>query len=407
MEKLTINSTLAALCNTRTGEDTRALLISEGSVLTLEYAGREHNRARVRANRAAEEFGSLFDSDNRFYSGAAKWSDDVLYFCAQKANSISGRPTDRGDRRTFTGIGLAGDPVFMNMLSGIIGEVLKTVTPSLVSDLVGEMCTVVTVPRGKTYEAEVTSNAVIRWYDSSRTALRSVPQDSVYNRSITLNPHPIATRFTVDYYQMTGGSGNLVQAIAAVASGYAAKLMQSFTEAFTAAASDSAYVPAALTASGYNADNWANLCQSVAKANHVRRDELIAYGDFNAVRKVLPGGTYGSSIMVNLGSEYFRNGYLTSHDGVRLYEISPTSAPGTENSTYESIFPTDMIVIAARASSRTAPMIMAFEEDSDSQVILTPDKDFIANGRIEGLSTASFDIAPAFASRVGIMKDIV
>ena len=407
MEKLSINSRLASLSVTPASSDRRSELIFEGSVLTLEYAGRAHNQGRVRAGRAQEQYSSLFQNETAFYSKTAEWSDEVLYFCARKANELSGRPTDRADRRTFTGIGLSGDPVFMNLLSGILGEVLRTVTPPMVSDLVGEMCTVVTVPRGKTYEMAIESNAVIRWYDSAHTALRSVPQDSLYHKSITLNPQPVSTRFVLDYYQMTGGNGNLVQTIAAVAAGYAAQLMQKFTAAFTQAAGDAAYVPAALSASGYNPDNWAQLCQNVARANHVRRDELIAYGDFNALRKVLPGGTFGSSVMTSLGDEYFRNGYLTTHDGVRLFEISPTSTPETANTTLQPAFPTDLVIIAAKASSRTAPMVMAFEEDSDAQISLTPAQDVLATGRIEGLAVASFDIAPAFASRIGVMKDIV
>ena len=54
-----------------------------------------------------------------------------------------------------------------------------------------------------------------------------------------------------------------------------AMIMRIFTDAFTKAAADTTYVPAALTATGYTDQNWAKIVQNVAKANRVRRTDII------------------------------------------------------------------------------------------------------------------------------------
>lgn len=408
MENLRINSMLANLNASKVSRDERAQIVHEGAALVLEKVGRARNSALAKAGRPTEDFGSAFKSNGDFETYCKKWSDDALCFAARKANDFADKETNRNDRRTFTRAGLATDPMYLRTLAGIINDIQYSVTPYLISGIVDDMCSVVTVPKGQTREIEVTSNAVFQWEDTDWTSLRSVPQDQLYNGTITLNPRPFAVRGVINYYQMVGNDGNLVDTIAAMAGGYAAKVMEKFTTAFLAAAGNTKYVPAALSATGYTDSNWATLCQNVAKANRVRRDQLIAYGDFLALRKVLPdNAALASAIMMQMGEEYFRNGYLMSHDGVMLYEITPTSTPTTINTTLTSVFPTDMIIIAARANARYAPMVMAWEDNADTMVDLTPGPETLATGRIELLEVASVDIAPAFTSRVGIMSSIV
>lgn len=408
MDKLKLNSALSMCANTKVSSDQRENLIHEGRVLLLEHMGRAKNRALINAGRQAEDFGSLFKSNGEFSSAAQKWSDDMLYFCAKIVRDQDGRVTDRNDRSTFTGIGLAKDKNFLHILSVAMNEIMYPVTPYLISEIVGEMASVVTVDPGKTYTAAISSNAVIQWEDATWTSLRSVPQDRLYAATITLNPKPFAARASINWYQMVGNGMNLVDTMAAMAGGYAAKVMAKFTTAFTAAAAQAKYVPAALKATGYTDNNWATLCQKVAMANRVRRDQLIAYGDFLALRKVLPdNASLASAIMMQLGNEYFKNGYLMSHDGVMLYEIHPVADPKTINTTLTSVWPTDEIIIAARASDRYAPMIMAWENSLEmGSIELTAGDDIMATGRIEVLQYASADICPAFASRIAIIDSI-
>ena len=320
---------------------------------------------------------------------------------------MQGREVDRNDRATFTNVELASDPIFLRTLAGIVSEIQYAITPPIVNELVGEMASVMSIPKGKTGQVEITSNAVFQWYDSTWTSLRSVPQDQLYNGSITLNPKPVATRFRINFYQMVSNSGSLVDTLAAVSGGYGAMLMQKFSDAFVAAAANTKYVPSAMKASGYSDSNWATIVRNVAAANRVRRDQLIAYGDFLALRKVLPdNATLAPAIMTMMGDEYFKNGYLMSHDGVMLYELTPTSTPATINTTMTSPFPTNMIIVAARANLRYAPMVMGFEEGGEGRIDLTPGDDVIATGYIQGLAYASLDIAPAFVSRVGIISNV-
>lgn len=407
MERISLNSALARFNGAKLTNDRRTDMISRGRVLVLEAAGRAHNAAMVKGGRPVVEFGSAIGNETAFAAAKNEWADDVLYFCAERALSVQGREVDRNDRSTFTNIELASDPIFLRTLAGIVSEIQYAITPPIVNELVGEMASVMSIPKGKTGQVEITSNAVFQWYDSSWTSLRSVPQDQLYNGSITLNPKPKATRFRVNFYQMVSNSGSLVDTLAAVSGGYGAMLMQTFTDAFTTAAANTKYVPSALKASGYTDSNWATIVRNVAAANRVRRDQLIAYGDFLSLRKVLPdNATLAPAIMTLMGDEYFKNGYLMSHDGVMLYELTPTSTPATINTTMTSVFPTDTIIIAARANLRYAPMIMGFEEGGEGRIDLTPDENVIANGIIQGLAYTSLDIAPAFVSRVGVISSI-
>lgn len=409
MDKLKLNSALAACANTMVSADERENLIMTGRMLVLECMGRAKNRALTGAGKNTEDFGSLFKTNGEYATASQKFSDDLLYFCAKRVHDEDGKPTDRNDRRTFTSINLAKNPRFLHMLSVMMNEIMYPVTPYLISEIVGEMASVVTVDPGKTYTAAITSNAVIQWEDATWTSLRSVPQDRLYAKTITLNPQPFAARASINWYQMVGNGMNLVDTMAALAGGYAAKVMRKFTDAFNLAAADTRYVPAALTATGYTDDNWATLCQKVAMANRVRRDQLIAYGDFLALRKVLPNNAaLASAIMMQLGNEYFKNGYIMSHDGVLLYEIHPVAEPNTINTTLTPVWPTDEIIIAARATDRYAPMIMAWENDLEmGSIDLTAGDDIMATGRIEVEQYASAAISPAFASRVGLMTNIV
>lgn len=405
--KMNLSAAMAKFNNAKVSSDRRENIVAKGRVLVLEQVGRAHNEALVKAGRKMTDYGSTFKNNSQYQSEKVKWCDDVLYFCAEKSLSFADIKPNREDRSTYTDISLATNPLFLNLLSGIISEIQYSITPPLVNELVGEMASVMMIPKGQTGEVEISSNAVFEWEDASWTSLRSVPQDQLYNGTITLNPKPVATKFHMNWYQMVGNNGSLVDTIAAVSGGYAAMLMEKFSTAFLAAAADTRYVPAARTATGYTDSNWATIVRNVAAANRVRRDQLVAYGDFLALRNVLPdNATLAPAIMTLLGDEYFRNGYLMSHDGVMLYELTPTVTPETINTTMTSPFPTDTIVIAARANMRYAPMILGFEENGDGRVNLTPGDDVIANGYIEGIAYASLDIAPAFASAIGVITNV-
>ena len=407
MERISLNSALAQCSGAKVTGEQRTDLISRGKVLVLEAAGRAHNDALRKANRPVAEFGSVIGNATEFATAKNEWADDVLYFCAERALSVQGREANRDDRSTFTGSEFASDPIYLRTLAGIVSEIQYAITPPIVNELVGEMASTMVIPKGKTGQIEITSNAVFKWYDSTWTSLRSVPQDQLYNACITINPTPKATRFHINYYQMVANSGSLVDTLGAVAGGYAAKLMETFSTAFQAAAANAKYVPTARKATGYTDSNWATVVRNVAAANRVRRDQLIAYGDFLALRKVLPGdATLAPAIMTLMGDEYFKNGYLMSHDGVMLYELTPTSTPETINTTMSPAFPNNTIIIAARANMRYAPMVIGFEEGGEGRIDLTPGDNVIADGYIEGLSFASYDIAPVFTSAVGVISSI-
>lgn len=400
--ELKINSALANLAATPISNEQRENLIARGKVLLLECVARAKNRALVKSGRPSQEFGYL---TNSYDTEVRKWNDDVLYYVAESSNV--NKELDRNNRASFTSPSNMTNPMYLYNLSAVIRDVMYPVTPYLINEIVGEMCTVMTTPKGQSKIVKITSNAVIQWQDATWTSLRSVPADQLYDRTITLNPTPIVGRARINYYQMVGNNGNLIDTMAALAGGYAAKVMAKFNTAFTAAAADARYVPDSMKATGYTGDNWATLCQNVAAANRVDRSDLIAYGNFLALRKVVPDtAALASAIMMQLGNDYFKNGYIASHDDVMLYELKPVVTPETINTTLTPAFPTDQIIIAARATERYAPMIMCWEDNGEALINLTPGDDVLATGNIDVMETASLEIAPAFASRVGIMSSI-
>lgn len=420
MERISLNSALA-LCNSaKATGDQRSDLIAKGRILVLEEAMRCHNDALRKANRQTSEFSSNIGNANAFEAMKQKWGEDAIYFCAEMALPLQGKTPDRDDKRSYMDISLLKNPVFMMNLesimdetmfvrhnSGVVSDVQYSITPPIINELFGEMVSVIPIPKGKTGEVEVTSNAVFKWYDSSWTSLRSVPQDQLYNRCVTLNPAPKATRFRMNFYQMIGNAGSLIDTMAAVSGGYGAMMMGHFADAFLLAAADSKNVPPARKATSYSDQNWATVVRNTAAVNRVRRDQLIAWGDFLALRKVLPdNATLAPAIMTMIGDEYFKNGYLMSHDGVMLYELTPVSTPETINTTMTSPFPTDTIVIGARANRRYAPMVMGMEEGGEGRIELTPDDNVQSTGWIQGLSWTSFDIQPAFASGIGLIENV-
>lgn len=407
MESLKLNSGLALLNSSKVSSDAREVLVAEGKALVLESVGFAKNKALSKAERPTVDFGSSFKNASDYEKYARKWTDDVLHFCAKKVNDFNGVRTNRDEKATFANPRLAANPMYLQLLSDVMNEVLYTTTPYVVNELVGDMVSTVTTPKGQTFTAAITSNEVFKWEDATWTSLRSVPESQLYHKTITLNPTPTACRGRINYYQMVGNGLNMVDTLAALAGGYGAMIMQKFTTAFTAAAANTTYVPAALTATGYTDQNWATIVQNVAKANRVRRTDIIGYGNFLALRKVLPDNAgLASAIMMQLGNEYFRNGYITSHDGTMLYEITPTSTPETINTTMTDVFPSDMIVLAARATERYAPMICCFEEGGQGMLNLTPGDNVIGTGIIEVEQFASLEIAPAFASRIGIISSV-
>lgn len=303
MESLKLNSGLALLNSSKVSSDAREQLVMEGQALVLESVGMAKNKALSKAQRPTVDFGSSFKSASDYEKYARKWTDDVLHFCAKKVNDFNGTRTSRDEKATFTDPRLAANPMYLQLMSSVMNDVLYTTTPYVVNELVGDMVSTVTTPKGQTYTAGITSNAVFQWHDTTWTSLRSVPEDQLYHKTIALNPTPRACRGRINYYQMVGNGLNMVDTLAALAGGYGAMIMRIFTDAFTKAAADTTYVPAALTATGYTDQNWAKIVQNVAKANRVRRTDIIGYGNFLALRKVLPDNTgLASAIMMQLGN---------------------------------------------------------------------------------------------------------
>lgn len=403
---LTLSAAIGKFANQRPIGEQRADLISKGNLMVMERAARDHNKELVAAGKHAEDYDFHYGSG--LDRAEAEWTGDVLRYCAKVALDPLGIGYDPAKPETFIQE-IVTNPVGLVALSGVISEVQRATSPYIVSDMMGKLMSVVPVPFGKTKEIRIETNAVFQWRDSDWTSLRSAPSDRLYNGCITLNPKPKSCRFDVNLYELRSGGASLIQTVLAVSRGRASLMMERFTQAFVAAADEEAgYIPSSRRESGYTDDNWARVIRNVSAANGVPHTSLVAYGDFLAMRRVVPShATLASAIMSGMGAEYFKRGYITDHDGVMLYVVQPTVKPGTENTTATPVFPTDLIVIAARANRGYAPMICGMEEGGEGRVVLTPGENATETGVLEGLAYASFDIQPAFASAIGLIENVV
>ena len=143
MESLKLNSGLALLNSSKVSSDAREQLVMEGQALVLESVGMAKNKALSKAQRPTVDFGSSFKSASDY----EKWTDDVLHFCAKKVNDFNGTRTSRDEKATFTDPRLAANPMYLQLMSSVMNDVLYTTTPYVVNELVGDMVSTVTTPR--------------------------------------------------------------------------------------------------------------------------------------------------------------------------------------------------------------------------------------------------------------------
>ena len=105
-----------------------------------------------------------------------------------------------------------------------------------------------------------------------------------------------------------------------------------------------------------------------------------------------------------LGEKWTTQGHLGNVGGVDLCPIRPVLVPGTQNNLLTKIFPTDEIYMVAKGGEGNKPMYGVYAEGHPITLTAEPSKteDFTLEINME----AMFDIAPMFASKVGLIKNV-
>ena len=408
--ELKLNALDRRIYATNSGEDTtingisRREVVANGRLLTVEYVGRELNeRPDMKGS-----FISRLDSKKISLSDyARKVTEDTIRYCAAIANRASGRDTEVTFESVTRDPSYARDTTFLRTLAAITQDVLNPLVFSVMSDTTqGGLMQWEPIPFGGTKAIDIASNDVFLFEDSAWGSAKSASYNTLYDKTVTLNPHPYTTQAKIKWYQLMV-NGDIGRFYAAIIRGMESKIYAIFLSKLTGAVSNTALIPSGLTASGYTTGNWNLLTTKVAAANGIRRDNLLAFGTISALSKVIPTDGLGAAItglQYGLGEQWFRSGFLPNAAGVQLLEVTPAIVPGTQNSTIEIMDTGTNIFIAAKGGYGYAPIYGGYYEGTPLTLEMTPE--LTGDLTIDVTATAAFDTKAVFGSKVGVITSV-
>lgn len=381
----------------------RREIVALSRLLTSEYAGKQI------ASRPGFEgsFMSRLNEGQRYSDLSRNACDKTLLFCAGLANQAVGREAPASIAEVKANIGYSKDAHFLRTLGAIATDVLTPVFYDIISDVaMGGLMQWEAIPFGGVKEINIESNDVFVFEDSAWGSARSASYNALYNKTITLNPHPYTAQAKAKWYQIAV-NGDIGAYYNAIIRGMWSKIYAIFMQNLLAATSDTTKIPSGLKASTYTSDNWATITTLVAAANGVKRENLLAYGMIKPLSRVLPVDGLGAAItglQYGLGEEWFKQGFLPNAAGAQLLEVNPAIVPHTQNSTLETIGLGSNIFITAKAGYGYAPIYAGYYEGSPMTIEMTPD--VTGDLTIDITATAMFDTKAVFGSKVGLLTNI-
>ena len=409
MKLNSLTNNVFEVCNSadeKIGELSRNDIISTGRLCAAEYIGKNLNMARNMTE--AMGFKSRLAEFGGDYATLSKaHMEKKLLFCAARAYSAIGRSAPENIEQVKNDLTLYKDPIFLRTMSAIDSDVVAPLLYSAISDIAGPMMNMTSVPLGRTKEVTILSNEAFLFEDSSWGSSRSTTKNYLYNDTVTLNPSPKTCNATIKWFQMIATDNGMDAGwyYGSIMQGLWSKIMALFTNALTTAAADTKYVPSYLAFSSYSTANWASATVAAAAANGVNRDQLMAFGSYQALQAVLPNGTTSDAALTyNLGPEWIRNGFLAMVGRVPLYEVRQALVPGTVNTTGKLIFPNDQIYIMGRAGQALAPIYGAMAEGSPITIEMEPSE--TADFSIDINVTAIMDFKAVFASKIAVIDNV-
>jgi len=380
-----------------TGSDEREKLVALGRMLMMEANGKEFNKVRVNKTyterMSADEYSKVNEATR----------NKIMLFCAERADNIEGREKPE-DYQAFLSRSrdYAKNPTFLRTLAGIVRDIVKPMLPYVVSNALDELAQMVNVPFGQTYEITVGSNDIFLFQDSSWGASRSVPENTLYDYPITLNPSPRSCSATAKWYQLVGNDADFGLWLNAIYAGLYSKIMALWNSAMTAAAANTFFVPSYLTFGSFTSANFNNAVELVSAVNHVPVSGLIAYGRRPVLAKALPTSTaQDAALTYMLGREWMDNGYMGTIQGVRSFALTNAMVPGTQNTTGGLVINDSKIYIAASKGNGYAPIYIGFEDGSPITLEMEPHEtaDMTLNVNV----TASLDVKAVFGTKLAVI----
>ena len=383
--------------DTKMGRISRNDLISTGRLVAMEYNGRLSNRMRKN-----EDYKTMMD-DVAYNNLSAGHKENLFLFCAAQAYAVQGKSAPESYAQVQNDLSLPRDRTFLATLAGISREIITPLLPYTIANMGGLLMEATTVPLGQTKEITVHSNDIFLFEDSSWGASRSSTLNYLYDDTITLNPHPYTCRATIKWFQMVGNDVDIGWYYNAIMGGMYSRIMANYIGAIMTIADDTRYVPDYLSFDTYNSQNWAEAIVAVSTANGIPRDQLMAFGDYRDLQKVLPSGTPSDAALTyGLGYEWMRNGFLAVVGGVPLFEVEPAMVPGTVNTTGDMLGMKGLILISGRIGRAYAPIYTAFADGSPLVIEMEPRETGDTSIYID--CTAVMDTKIVMGSKVAAIK---
>lgn len=396
--KLSLNSVPASVLTG--GSDEREKLVVLGRALMMEANGRTFNK--IRNNKAytermtAEEYAKANENTR----------NKVMLFCAERADSIEGKEKVT-DYKVFLSHSrdYFKNPTFLRTLAGIVQDIVRPMLPYVTSNVLDELAQMVNVPFGQTYEITVGSNDIFLFQDSSWGASRSVPENTLYDYPITLNPSPVSCAATVRWYQLVGNDSDFGRWLNAIYSGLYSKIMALWNKAMTSAASGTFFVPSFLKFNSFTSANFNQAVELVSAVNHVPASALVVYGRRPTLAKMLPTSTaQDAALTYMLGDEWMRNGYMGTIQGIRSFELFNAVVPGTQNTSGTLVLNDSTAYIAASRGNGYAPIYIGFEDGAP--IVLEFDPKETADMTLGVNITASMDVKAVFGTKIAVISNV-
>lgn len=383
--------------DTKMGRISRNDLISTGRLVAMEYNGRLSNRMRKN-----EDYKTMMD-DVAYNNLSAGHKENLFLFCAAQAYAVQGKSAPESYAQVQNDLSLPRDRTFLATLAGISREIITPLLPYTIANMGGLLMETTTVPLGQTKEITIHSNDIFLFEDSSWGSSRSATLNYLYDDVVTLNPKPYTCRATIKWFQMVGNDVDIGWYYNAIMGGMYSRIMANYIGALMQIADDTRYVPDYLSFDTYNSQNWAEAIVAVSTANGIPRDQLMAFGDYRDLQKVLPLGTPSDAALTyGLGEEWMRNGFLGVVGGVPLFDVEPAMVPGTVNTTGDMIGMKGLIIISGRIGRAYAPIYTAFADGSPLVIEMEPRE--TGDNSIYIDCTAVMDTKIVMGSKVAAIK---
>ena len=392
---------------------TRQDIVATGRMVALEYIGGQINQNKL----AIEKYNSLLADSGMSYSEASRFHKErkLLYCAAMACKQTGATPPRTFEEFKRDNMTYAMDEVFMRTMASIDREILAPIYYDVVADGTAGLIQWEEVGFRSTKQIDILSNDVFLFEDVSWGSSRSVSKNYMYPKTITLNPQPIACNATIKWYQnaVAGDAGSYY---AAIMRGLYSKVFARTMKTLNAAIENNTtngYIPSGLISDTYTTANWLRIRDLVAASNGVSvNNGLMAIGTSSALANLLPVDANGGAmtgLQYGLGEAWFYNGYLPKAAGVDLFPVTPAIVPSTQNSTLDTIDTGDNIYILAKGLYR--PLVGARYEGTPITLTATPSG---GNGYAQGTAdftidinvTATLDIQPVFASKVGVITSV-